>query len=187
VGRKGALTKFRLVCRDVADRISSRVQLTSDGYRPYLAAVDSAFAGNVDYAMLVKIYGAERPDAARYSPAICKGCKSEVQSGMPDEDHISTSYVERQNLTMRMSMRRFTRLTNAFSKKLENHCHAVALHYFHYNFIRKHQTLKTTPAVAAQIATRPYTLVDLVKMVETEEAKLGERLTNYLPSPKPSK
>lgn len=132
--------------------------------------------------MLVKIYGAERPDEARYSPAICKGCKTQVQAGNPDADHVSTSYVERQNLTMRMSMRRFTRLTNAFSKKVENHAHAVALHYFYYNFIRKHQTLKTTPAVAAGIASKPLTLLDLVTMVEAEESKLGERLTGYLPA-----
>jgi IS1 family transposase len=173
-------------CNDVAGRLASRVQLTSDGYKPYLAAVDSAFGGNVDYAMLVKIYGTDRSEEARYSPAICKGCKTQVQAGTPDEDHISTSYVERQNLTMRMSMRRFTRLTNGFSKKVENHAHAVALHYFFYNFIRKHQTLKTTPAVASGIANRAYTLLDLVKMVEAEEAKLGERLTKYLPA-KPKK
>jgi IS1 family transposase len=171
-------------CRDVASRLASRVQLTSDGYKPYLAAVDAAFAGNVDYAMLVKIYGADRAEEARYSPAICKGCKTQVQAGNPDEDHISTSYVERQNLTMRMSMRRFTRLTNAFSKKVENHCHAVALHYFYYNFVRKHQTLKTTPAVAAGIASKPLTILDLVRMVEAEESKLGERLSDYLPASK---
>jgi hypothetical protein len=149
----------------VADRLASRVQLTSDGYKPYLAAVDAAFARQVDYAMLVKIYGADRAEEARYSPAICKGCKTQVQAGNPDEAHISTSYVERQNLTMRMSVRRFTRLTNGFSKKVENHCHAVALHYFYYNFIRKHQTLKTTPAVAAGIASKALTLLDLVTMV----------------------
>jgi len=155
----------------------------SDGYKPYLAAVDAAFAGAVDYAMLIKVYGAGDDDH-RYSPATCTGCKTEVQSGSPDPEFINTSYVERQNLTLRMSQRRFTRLTNAFSKKIENHEHAVALHYFHYNFIRKHQTLKTTPAVAAGIASKSLTVLDLVTMIEAEEAKLGERLTSYLPSPK---
>jgi IS1 family transposase len=170
-------------CRDTASRLVARVQLTSDGYKPYLQAVDAAFAGNVDYAMLIKIYGAGEDDR-KYSPAVCQGCKTEVQAGTPDEKHISTSYVERQNLTMRMSMRRFTRLTNGFSKKIDNHEHAVALHYFHYNFIRKHQTLKTTPAVAAGLASKRFTLLDLVQMVEAEEKQLGERLSDYLPSPK---
>jgi IS1 family transposase len=153
-------------CRDVADRLANRVQLTSDGHRAYLAAVDAAFGGNVDYAMLVKIYGASNEPDTRYSPAICAGCKTEVQAGSPDPDYVSTSYVERQNLTMRMSMRRFTRLTNAFSKKIENHEHAVALHYFHYNFIRKHQTIKTTPAVAAGLANKALTVLELVQMIE---------------------
>ena len=108
-------------------------------------------------------------------------------SGQPDEAEISTSYVERQNLTVRMSLRRFTRLTNAFSKKIENHEHAIAVHYFYYNFSRKHQTLKTTPAVAAGIANRALTVLDLVKMIEAEEAKLGERLTSYLPAASKSK
>ncbi|WP_315861167.1 IS1 family transposase [Anatilimnocola floriformis] len=168
-------------CKDTADRLANRVQLTSDGYKPYLAAVDAAFAGAVDYAMLIKVYGAGDDDH-RYSPATCTGCKTEVQSGSPDPEFINTSYVERQNLTLRMSQRRFTRLTNAFSKKIENHEHAVALHYFHYNFIRKHQTLKTTPAVAAGIASKSLTVLDLVTMIEAEEAKLGERLTSYLPA-----
>jgi IS1 family transposase len=168
---------------DVADRLASRIQLTTDGLKAYIDAVDSAFHGNVDYAMLVKIYG--QPDVSeqrRYSPAVCKGCKKDALAGNPDPKHVSTSYIERQNLTVRMSMRRFTRLTNAFSKKIENHEHAIALHYFYYNFIRKHQTLKTTPAVAAGIADKALTVLDLVKMIEDEERKLGERLTNYLPS-----
>lgn len=118
----------------------------------------------------------------RYSPAECKGCKKRPMAGDPDERHISTSFVERQNLTVRMSVRRMTRLTNAFSKKIDNHIHALALHYFHYNFIRRHQTLKTTPAVAAGIANAPLTVLDLVKMIEAEEAKLKGRLTDYIPS-----
>jgi len=167
---------------DTADRLADRVQLTSDGYKVYAEAVEKAFGGQVDFAQLIKIYGAERETEARYSPAVCKGCKSEPKSGNPDPAHISTSFVERQNLTLRMSSRRFTRLTNAFSKKLANHEHAVALHYFHYNFIRKHQTLKTTPAVAAGLASYPLAVLDLMKMVEAEESKLGGRLTDYLSS-----
>ena len=171
--------------KDVADRLATRVQLTSDGLKVYIDAVDGAFGGQIDFAQLVKLYGSDNSQEAerKYSPATCKGCKKHVQAGQPDPAHISTSYVERQNLTMRMSMRRFTRLTNGYSKKIENHEHAVALHYFHYNFIRKHHTLKTTPAVAAGIADRQLTILDLVMMVEAEEAKLGERLTSYLPAP----
>lgn len=167
---------------DTARRLSSRVQLTSDGLNAYLAAVDNAFGGNIDYAQLVKSFGNTPEGEKRYSPAVCTGCKKVAQAGEPDPEHISTSYVERQNLTMRMSMRRFTRLTNAFSKKIENHEHAVALHFFHYNFIRKHQTLKTTPAVAAGLANKALTILDLVRMIEEEEGKLGGRLTDYLPA-----
>lgn len=169
--------------RDTAKRLDTRVQLTSDGHRSYLDAIEDTFGGDVDYAMLVKIYGkTDNPKETRYSPADCVGCKKLNVSGDPDPDHVSTSIVERQNLTMRMSMRRFTRLTNGFSKKVENHEHAVALHYFYYNFIRKHQTLKTTPAVAAGIATKALTIIDLVKMMEEEESKLGERISGYLPA-----
>lgn len=167
---------------DTADRLDSRVQLTSDGLGAYLEAVDNAFGGKIDYAMLVKVFGNTPEGEKRYSPAVCTGCKKRVKAGEPDPEFISTSYVERQNLTMRMSIRRFTRLTNAFSKKIENHEHAVALHFFHYNFIRKHQTLKTTPAVAAGIANKALTVLDLVKMIEDEEKKLGGRLTDYLPA-----
>ena len=169
---------------DVADRIETRIQLTSDGHSPYLDAVEDVFGGEIDYAMLVKIYGSDRADHARYSPAECIGCRSHQIAGEPDEKHVSTSFVERQNLTMRMSIRRFTRLTNAFSEKIANHEHAIALHYFHYNFIRKHQTLKTTPAVAAGVANRRLTVLDLVKMIEEEEARIGSRITDYLPAVK---
>ncbi len=172
---------------DVADRIDTRMQLTSDGHKPYLDAVEDAFGDNIDYAMLIKLYGATNPEHARYSPAECTGCRKTPIIGNPDRKHISTSHVERQNLTVRMSIRRFTRLTNAFSKKLANHEHAVALHYFHYNFIRKHQTLKTTPAVAAGIANKAWTMLDFVKLLENEEKLVGGRLTNYLPAAKSSK
>lgn len=172
--------------KDVAARIDSRIQLTSDGHGPYVEAVDAAFKGEVDYAMLIKIYGADPIEAKekRYSPAVCTGCKKDVKAGNPNPKYISTSYVERQNLTMRMSIRRFTRLTNAFSKRIENHEHAVALHYFHYNFCRKHITLKTTPAVASGLASKELTILDLVKMIEAEEKMIGGRLTDYKPAKK---
>lgn len=132
--------------------------------------------------MLVKVFGAVgTEEQRRYSPPECKGCKKQIKAGQPDEAHVSTSYIERQNLTVRMGVRRMTRLTNAFSKKIENHEHALALHYFHYNFIRKHMTLKTTPAVAAGLVNTTLTVLDLVKMIEAEEAKLKGRLTSYLP------
>src|ERR1039457_2993297 len=134
---------------DLAGRLANRIQLTSDGLKLYVKAVDKAFGGDVDYAMLVKVYGIPNDGEKRYSPAQCLGCESHTVTGNPDPKHISTSYVERQNLTMRMSMRRFTRLTNAFSKKMENHMHAVALYFMYYNFARVHQTLKCTPAMAA--------------------------------------
>ena len=167
---------------DMADRIEGRFQLTSDGLAAYLDAMGDAFGDGIDYAMLVKIYGAERPDHARYSPAICTGARKNVITGNPDEKHISTSHVERQNLTMRMQNRRFTRLTNAFSKSLANHQHSVALHYFHYNFVRKHQTLGTTPAVAANVADHRWTMVEFVEMLEREEKVKGGRLTDYKPA-----
>ena len=138
---------------DLADRLSNRIQLTTDGHKPYLKAVENAFEGDIDYAQLIKIYNAPKPVNAerRYSPATCTDIKKNAITGDPDMELVSTSYIERQNLTMRMGMRRFTRLTNAFSKKIENHMHAISLHYMHYNFCRKHQTLKTSPAVAAGI------------------------------------
>lgn len=168
---------------DSASRLATRIQLTTDAYGPYANAVEAAFNGQLDYAMLVKIFGkVGTEDERRYSPPECKGCRKEIKAGQPDPDYISTSYVERQNLTVRMGSRRFTRLTNGFSKKAENHAHAVALHYFYYNFCRKHLTLKTTPAVAAGIANSPLTVLDLVKMIEAEESKLKGRLTDYLPA-----
>ncbi len=156
--------------QDLAPRLANRVQLTTDGHRVYLEAVDEAFRGSVDYAMLVKVYGRDESEPeTRYSPAKCNGTKTAVQSGNPDPKHISTSYVERQNLTMRMSLRRFTRLINAFSKKIENHAHAVALHFMHYNFVRIHQTLKITPAMAAGVTGHLWEVSDIVGLLEARE------------------
>jgi hypothetical protein len=150
---------------DLAGRLAHRVQLTTDGHKPYLTAVEDAFGSNIDYAMLVKIYGAERAGEARYSPAQCMGARKAVISGNPERAHISTSHTERQNLTMRMGMRRFTRLTNGFSKKIENHEHAVALHYMFYNFCRIHQTLRVTPAMEAGIANHVWSLEEIVGLL----------------------
>ena len=156
---------------DVAARLAGRVQLTTDGHRAYLDAVDAAFGSDVDYAMLEKIYGTA-PESAkgRYSPAECIGAKKKRVEGRPDPAHVSTSYVERHNLTMRMHMRRFTRLTNAFSKKVENHAYAVALHAVFYNFVRIHKTLRVTPAMAAGLTDRLWDVPDIVALVEAAEA-----------------
>jgi IS1 family transposase len=144
---------------DLASRVTTRIQITTDGHRAYAEAVEGAFGMNVDYAMLIKLYGApsDRPDT-RYSPAACIGTRTGVLSGNPDRDHISTSYVERQNLNLRMGVRRFTRLTNAFSKKFENHCHMVAIYHAYYNFCRVHQTLRVTPAMEAGITDHVWSL-----------------------------
>lgn len=147
---------------DCASRIQGKVQITTDGHKAYLEAVESAFGGDVDYAQLQKIYGASEDTQRRYSPAKCIGCELKTVSGVPDPKHVSTSYVERQNLTMRMHMRRFTRLTNAFSKKLDNHAYAVALHFMYCNFVRIHQTLRVTPAMEAGLSHTPWTIADLV-------------------------
>lgn len=146
---------------DLAGRMASRIQLTSDGHGPYLQAVENAFGADVDYAMLVKIYGSSPEPQKRYSPAECVGCRHQKVTGKPDDRHISTSFAERQNLTMRMSMRRFTRLTNAFSKKVENHAHAVALHFLYYNFGRIHKSLRVTPAMQAGIVDHAWTLEEI--------------------------
>jgi IS1 family transposase len=150
---------------DCADRIRGRIQITTDGHKAYLEAVEGAFGMDVDFATLQKIYGASDETEKRYSPAKCIGCESKVVMGDPDPKHISTSYVERQNLTMRMHMRRFTRLTNAFSKKLDNHAYAVALHFMYCNFVRIHQTIRTTPAVQIGIVDHPWTLEELVSLI----------------------
>jgi len=154
--------------RDVAGRVKNRIQLTTDGYKPYFWAVDDAFVGEIDYAVLQKIYGKPvgKDQETRYSPAQCIGITMAVVSGDPRMDLVSTSYVERQNLTMRMSMRRFTRLTNGFSKKVENHAHAVALHFAYYNFCKIHMTLKVTPAMAAGITERLWEIEDLLALLD---------------------
>jgi IS1 family transposase len=160
--------------QDLASRVTSRIQLTTDGHRVYADAVEQAFGSDIDYAMLVKLYGAssDSPET-RYSPATCIGCRTGVLSGNPDPQHVSTSYVERQNLTMRMGMRRFTRLTNGFSKKLENLRHAVAIHYMHYNFCRVHKSLRVTPAMEATLASHVWTMEELVGLLERKENSIA--------------
>ncbi len=155
----GCATEF---LRDVEGRLSNRIQLTTDGHKMYLVAVPDAFAESVDYAQLVKVYGSDPEGQTRYSPAQCLGTKRVDIIGSPDQEHISTSYVERQNLNMRMNMRRFTRLTNAFSKKLDNHIAMIALFHMHYNFVRIHQTLHVTPAMEAGISQRVWSIHDAV-------------------------
>jgi hypothetical protein len=153
--------------------------LTTDGYKIYINAVEEAFGAEIDYAMLVKLYGEERPEEARYSPAACIGTRVDTITGNPQPKHISTSYVERQNLTMRMQMRRFTRLTNGFSKKLENHIAAVSLHFMYYNFCRIHQTLRITPAMAAGVTDRLWEIRNIVALLEADrqdrEAERAQR------------
>jgi IS1 family transposase len=161
-------------CRDLAGRLAHRVQVLTDGHAPYMTAIPRAFGDEIDYGVLVKHYGAPKGEVEahrRYSPAVCISAEAHPQLGAPDEAHISTSYVERQNLTMRMNMRRFTRLTNAFSKKAENHAHAVALHFMYYNFVRIHQTLRCPPAMRAGVTDRLWDVSDIVKMVENWEAR----------------
>lgn len=166
VGDRDAVSA-NVFMRDLAKRLKSRVQLTTDGHRAYLEAVDRAFDCDIDFAQLVKIYGTD-PDKyeRRYSQPECIGTKKNVVSGNPDLAEVSTSYIERQNLTMRMGIRRFTRLTNAFSKKMDNHYHALAIHYVYNNFCRKHTTLKTTPAIAAGLTKDIMTIGDMVKLSE---------------------
>jgi IS1 family transposase len=169
VGRRDGFTASAFI-RDLADRLASRVQLTTDGHKVYLEAVEGAFGAAIDYAMLVKLYegdsGKGQPAERRYSPAVCTGSREQVITGSPDPEHISTSYVERHNLTMRMNMRRFTRLTNAFSKKLDNHKAAVAFYAMHYNFCRIHKTLRVTPAMEAGLADHVWTLDEVAALAD---------------------
>jgi len=168
-----------LFMRDLASRLTSRVQLTTDGHRAYLDAVDGAFGTMIDYAMLVKQYCTAPEAEKRYSPPVCLGTeRTAVIHGNPDPAHISTSYVERQNLSMRMGIRRFTRLTNAFSKKLANHVHALSIYFMHYNFVRIHQTLRVTPAMEAGVTDRLWTLEDTVGIVDEWEANQKAESSN---------
>ena len=169
VGRRdaGCATEF---LQDVQSRLSNRIQLTTDGHKMYLVAVPDAFAQDVDYAQLVKVYGNDPDGQKRYSPAQCLGTKRIDIIGSPDHEHVSTSYVKRQNLNMRMNMRRFTRLTNAFSKKIENHIAMIALFHMHYNFARIHQTLRVTPAMEAGISQHVWSIHEIVSLSNQESA-----------------
>ena len=170
VGLRDAGYAFEFM-NDVASRLANRVQMTTDGHRPYLEAVEGSFGADIDYAMLVKIYGAERADEARYSPAKCIGTRRAGITGNPDPKHISTSYVERSNLTLRLMNRRFTRLTLGFSKKIENHIHAIALYAFHYNFCKIHSTLRVTPAMEAGLTDHVWEIEEIVALLQTKEKR----------------
>lgn len=168
VGERDAYTA-NIFMNDVASRLATRIQLTTDGLKAYLEAVADAFGSRIDFAQLIKIYGNESAPTSnekKYSPAECTGMKVNLVSGNPDPDFVSTSHVERQNLTMRMHMRRFTRLTNAFSKKLENHCHAIALHFVYYNFVKIHKTLRVPPAMEAGLIKNLMSIEDIVRLAE---------------------
>lgn len=166
IGTRGSETAYAFM-QDLAGRLALRVQLTTDGHRVYLDAVEAAFGSEIDYGMLVKMYGNDGESETRYSPAECVEHRIAVISGNPDQKHISTSYAGRQNLTVRMQMRRFTRLTNAFSKRVENHEAAIALHFMHYNFCRVHQTLRVTPAMEAQAADHVWTLEEVIALLDS--------------------
>jgi IS1 family transposase len=163
----------RSFMKDVAARLTTRVQITTDGHKAYLEAVEGAFGMDVDYALLIKLYGNPAQPDTRYSPGVCIGTESVQVIGNPDPAHISTSYVERQNLTMRMSMRRFTRLTNGFSKKVENHEHMLAIYFLYYNFCRVHQTIRVTPAMEAGLASHVWTIEEMVKLLDRRSILYG--------------
>src|ERR1700720_1306510 len=163
---------------DLRGRLANRVQLTTDGHRAYLQAVEDAFGADVDYGMLVKLYGGEtggQGHERKFSPSECIGARKDTITGNPDPKHVSTSYTERHNLTMRMSMRRFTRLTNAFSKKVENHCHALALYFVWYNWCRIHKAHRVTPAMAAGLRDKLMDMTDVANMIEAAGPKPGKR------------
>lgn len=168
IGPRDGVTA-RIFVNDLAARLANRIQLTSDGLAVYLQAVERAFGADVDYAQLVKIYGNASEGQKRYSPADCLGCEQKVIVGCPDPEHVSTSYIERANLSMRMGMRRFTRLTNGFSKKIENHAAAIALFMMYYNFARVHKTLNCSPAMAAGVDSRLWEVSDIVAMIADYE------------------
>lgn len=179
-GDRTSSTGFNFL-EDLQSRLANRIQLTTDGHGAYLEAVPFTFGDNVDFAQLIKIYKETKGGASRYSPADCIGTKTKVISGNPDEKHISTSHAERQNLTMRMSMRRFTRLTNAFSKKFENHCHSLALYFVYYNWMRKHKAHGQTPTMAAGLTDKPMPMADLVEILDQrEQAALTVRCARQL-------
>ena len=167
IGRRDGSAAYHFI-HDLAERLASRVQLTTDGHKAYLSAVEDAFGCQIDYAMLIKLYG-NTPEGGevRYSPAMCMGARKAIITGQPERKYISTSYAERQNLTMRMSMRRFTRLTNGFSKKLAQHENAIALYYMHYNFARIHQTLRVTPAMEAGISKHVWSLKEICELLKS--------------------
>ncbi|HTJ30689.1 MAG TPA: DDE-type integrase/transposase/recombinase, partial [Acidobacteriaceae bacterium] len=167
------LTNAKQFIGDLASRLSNRVQLSTDGHRPYLQAVETVFGSEIDYAQIVKVYGKPDGPDTRYSPSECIGMECTPVMGNPDPKHMSTSYVERQNLTMRMSMRRFTRLTNAFSKKIENHMAAIALHFMYYNFARIHKSLRVSPAMAAGVTDKLWSVEDIVALLEPKSAVEG--------------
>jgi len=168
VGDRSGATAIEFM-DDLRARLANRVQLTTDGYKTYLEAVEGAFGGDVDYAMLVKMYGeptGQKGYERKYSPAVCTGARKEIVAGYPVKEMVSTSHVERQNLSMRMGMRRFTRLTNGFSKKLENHLHMLSLYFVHYNFVRIHKTLKCTPAMAAGVSSVLHDMEWIVGLID---------------------
>jgi IS1 family transposase len=174
VGLRDAGYAFHFM-QDVASRLSNRVQLTTDAHKPYLEAVENTFGNDIDYAQLVKIYGTEQiKGETRYSPPKCLGARPRTITGNPDVEHISTSYIERSNLTLRLMNRRFTRLTLGFSKKIENHIHAIALFAFHYNFCKIHSTLRVTPAMEASLTDHVWELRELVAMLEAKEKQARE-------------
>ena len=170
VGRRDAQTAYPFM-RDLASRISTRVQLTTDGLHAYLEATDAAFNADIDYARLIKVYGSDPNAEKRYTPPVVVETKVQIVSGNPALEHISTSYIERQNLQLRMSMRRFTRLTNGHSKKVENHEHALALHYVHYNFARVQKAIGGTPAMAAGLTTRPWSIEEIIGLMDAADKK----------------
>jgi IS1 family transposase len=160
-----------LFLTDLASRLAGRAQITTDGHAMYLGAMESAFGGNTDYAMLVKSYGVSSDAEKRYSPAVCTGCKKARIQGEPDMSRVSTSYVERKNLGIRMGLRRFTRLTNAHSKKLQNHCAALAIYFMYYNFARIHSTIRCSPAMAAGVTPHLWSIEELVNLLPAEAPK----------------
>ena len=183
VGNRDALAA-RAFMHDLACRLTNRIQLTTDGYTAYVEAVDEAFGNSIDYAILVKVYGEDQIGGTSSVPVPDNGIKTEIVTGNPERKHISTSYIERQNLTMRMHMRRFTRLTNGFSKKIENHVAAISLHFMYYNFVRIHQSLRITPAMAAGVADRVWDIADIVSLLDEPKRSLdrGDRFA-LLPFP----